>query len=168
MTDHSSDIVTSVFKTTSGEYLYTLLSIWIPRHGWPLALTPIAFVVLAATSHDWRFALVALMTIFIIMPMVLSWIYIYYLLTPEARRALLPKRVQITPGESLLLVYEPATADNGTTTFFPPEKIEAQDIKRVMFAKTGVVYLLRAPMIQFIIVPYSVLPAGVTRRELSF
>lgn len=51
--------------------------------------------------------LVALMLLFIVVPMLMSFLYTYYMLTPEARRAVIRKTVEIDEGRSIGLTYLP-------------------------------------------------------------
>ena len=98
-------ITTRVFQITSGQYFSTVLSAWMKSRGWMLLIPVIIFLAIGLIHNDERWYLVALMVVFIIGPMVMSMIYTSYMLTPEVRRAVLPKRVIITPGESLRLEY---------------------------------------------------------------
>ncbi len=86
-------IKTSPFVTTSGDYLSTLMKLWIPKYGWTVALPLLVCAVIGATI-DVRFLFIALMLLFIVVPMLMSFLYTYYMLTPEARRAVTRKEVE--------------------------------------------------------------------------
>lgn len=161
----SSTIITSVFKTGSGDYLSTLMGLWLRHYWWIPVLPPAILAGLGAGLHDWRFTLVALMFVFIIVPMGMSWLYTNYMLTSEARQAILPKQVVITKGEGLRLIYEPLV-DEDEQRIVPDEYIAAADVSRTEFGKTAVIYLLRSKRLRFILVPYSALPAGTTSDVL--
>ncbi len=163
-----STVTTAVFKTASGEYLGTLMGMWLRRYWWIPVLPPAILAGLGAALHDWRFTLIALMFVFIIIPMGMSWLYTNYMLTPDARQAILPKRVEIDKGKGLRLIYEPQPPvdDGDEPRQIPDEFVKASDVSRTDFGKTAVIYLLRTRGIRFILVPYSSLPDGVTRDSL--
>lgn len=181
MTTPDTPVTTEVFTTTSGQYLAALMGIWLPRYWWSAILPPLACAALGAVFNDWRFYLVALMLVFIVIPMGMSFLYTYYLLTPEARRAILPKRVTIEPGECITLTYEPVKdrwryddekgdSDDGDKDNNPPvpepERMDWKMVKGVKFASTYCLYILDTPRLQFIMVPYSAMPQGVSRQAL--
>lgn len=173
MTDRTapSGVTTEVFTSTSGQYFCGVLSLWLPRYWWTI-VTPIALTgALGVALDDWRFVLIALMLIFIAAPMLISFLYTYYMLTPEARMAIRPKSVEIQPGRGLTLLYEPyKTAGDGEEeeNELPreAERIDVEMIREVKFSSTNIVYILNTPRLQFILVPYAALPQGVTREEL--
>ncbi|WP_302321328.1 hypothetical protein, partial [uncultured Duncaniella sp.] len=100
--------VTKPFRTVSGDYFSVLLGAWIPRYGW-LMLLPVAFfVTLGYMLQDERWLITALILTFIVAPMVMSFLYTYYMLTPEARRTILNKRVEIAEGKYIRLTYLPS------------------------------------------------------------
>ena len=98
-------VTTHPFQITSGQYFSTVLGAWMKSRGWVILLPVILFLAIGLARGDERWYIVALMVVFIIGPMVMSMIYTSYMLTPEVRCAVLPKRVTITPGESLRLEY---------------------------------------------------------------
>ncbi len=160
---------TAPFVTTSGTYLSTLISLWFPRHGWKV-LIPIFLLALAGVLlPDARLILVALMLLFIIVPMGMSFLYPYYMLTPEARRAILRKQVIVDPGVSLTLHYLPDEKPEEREEYveepkaFPvpeDETISWSNIRKVKYTSTACVYILDTRRLQFIIIPYSAIPKG--------
>ena len=163
---------TAPFTTTSGRYLSTLIGLWLPRHGWKIALPLIAVAAAGIILPDARLILVALMLLFIVMPMGMSFLYTYYMLTPEARRAILPKQVMIAPGEYIRLHYLPSekpetektdeTDGTAIDTFPVPadETIPWTDIRRVKLTSSAIVYILNTKRLQFILIPSSAIPKG--------
>ncbi len=164
---------TAAFKLTSGSYLSTLISLWLPRHGWKVAVPFAAVAAAGIIIPDERLILVALMLLFIVIPMGMSFLYTYYMLTPEARRAVLRKRVTIDPGRSLTLHYEEdeeareaREAREGREAKEVKEVKEAKEvidwgmIRRVRFTSSACVYILATDRLQFIAVPYEVIPKG--------
>lgn len=169
-------ITTRVFQITSGQFFATVLSAWMKSRGWMLLIPVIAFLTLGLMRNDERWYIVALMVVFIIGPMVMSMIYTSYMLTPEVRRAVLPKRVIINPGESLRLEYvsrrelagdsdENSDGFDGKSSHqndreekLPePEVIPWSEIAGESSTATHKVYRLKGRL-QFILIPWSAYP----------
>jgi len=167
----SDVMLTEPFRTTSGDYFAVLLSEWLPRYGWTLFIPILATAGFGCLRHDERWLIVALMLVFIVAPMVMSFLYTYYMLAPEARRAVLYKRVEIAHGRYLRLIYEhPAAADNeqGKDTpqnltenrcdyapLPPAETIAWSDVSHIRRTSRFQVYFLRGERMQFILIPHS-------------
>lgn len=172
---------TQAFSTTSGDYLSVLMHLWLPRYGWTLLL-PILLCTAVGFIFDERFLLIALMFVFIVVPMLMSFLYTYYMLTPEARRAVIRKRVEIDDNRSLRLVYLPEEKEEGTErgkpaserTLLPiasdkecaplpplpvpdPETIPCTDIIAVKSTSRFRVYLLKGPRLNFVLIPWEAL-----------
>lgn len=173
---------TSTFSTSSGDYLSVLLMLWLPRYGWTVILPVIAFAIIGV-FFDERFLLVALMLVFIVIPMLMSFLYTYYMLTPEARRTVLRKEVIIDEGKSLKLLYlssenlqDEIKSDSchnrellpvgsvkqrvhktDVSHVPPPEIIPWSDIKFIRYTSRFRVYVTHGPRLMFILVPHSAL-----------
>lgn len=145
-------------------------------HGWLLLIPVIAFIALGLVRDDARWYIMALMLVFIIGPMAMSMIYTSYMLTPEVRRAVLPKRIIITPGESLRLEYvsrrelaiengedkdvtdEKLSPQNENIEKLPePEEIAWSEIANESSTSTHKVYRLKGRL-QFILIPWTAYP----------
>lgn len=178
---------TTPFVTASGDYLSVLMSLWLPRYGWTI-LIPLIVCAAIGVVIDERFLLIALMLLFIVVPMLMSFLYTYYMLTPEARRAVLRKEVEIRDGESLRLIYLPREKTTGgdeksasRRMLLPiareeerdepeikeivpgPELIPWSDILRVKYTARFRVYILRGPRLNFLLIPHTSIP----REELN-
>lgn len=168
---------TNPFVTTSGDYLSVLLSLWLPRYGW-IVITPILVCGVLGAVFDERLMLVALMLLFIVVPMLMSFLYTYYMLTPEARRAVIRKTVEIDEGRSIRLTYLPdekredaknrskrmllpIAKDEEAEPQMPelpipdPEKIDWSDVIGVKYTSRFTVYLLRGVRLTFLLIPHS-------------
>ena len=168
---------TNPFVTTSGDYLSVLLSLWLPRYGW-LVITPILVCGVLGAVFDERLMLVALMLLFIVVPMLMSFLYTYYMLTPEARRAVIRKTVEIDEGRSIRLTYLPdekredaknrskrmllpIAKDEEAEPQMPalpvpdPEKIDWSEVIGVKYTSRFTVYLLRGVRLTFLLIPHS-------------
>ncbi|MDE5827122.1 MAG: hypothetical protein K2H57_06100 [Duncaniella sp.] len=172
---------TRPFVTTSGDYLSVLISLWLPRYGWTILL-PIVLCAVCGFMFDERLLLVALMLLFIVVPMLMSFLYTYYMLAPEARRAVVRKEIEITEGESIRLIYLPSEEpeddrrgrsrrmelpvgnrkeDEKPLPPLPvpaPETIGWDDVTGVKYTSRFTVYLLRGPRLNFLLIPHSAMP----------
>lgn len=74
------------------------------------AVIPMGALAVALLTGDLRWALVALMLLFVVMPMALLLVYFSYVLRPDVARAVLPHRLTIEPGRSVTIEYLPDEA----------------------------------------------------------
>lgn len=170
------------FTTTSGDYLSVLISLWLPRYGWTIVV-PLLVCAVVGFLFDARFLFIALMLLFIVVPMLMSFLYTYYMLTPEARRSVLRKEVEISEGESLRLVYLPKEEselekekDKSRRMLLPiadkedreeerreeplpdPETIGWSEVLGVKYTSRFTVYLLKGEWLTFLLIPHSAMP----------
>ncbi len=176
-------LLTAPFSTRPGDYLSVLLSLWLPRYGW-MVLSPILLCVVVGCVIDVRFVLIAVMLVFIVIPMLSSFLYPYYMLTPEARRAVLRKQVLISEGNSLMLIYLPEDSPSESrdeleaedccspqseenagesrhnrealpqSPLPPSEEIPWSEIKSVKISSRYRVYILATKRLSFILIPH--------------
>ena len=68
---------TEIFKVSPSIYMRTLMTMWIKRNWWAIAL-PVAACIALALTVDVKFVYVALMMVFVVIPpiMMLSLIHI--------------------------------------------------------------------------------------------
>lgn len=149
-------MITEPFTTTSGDYMKVLLALWLPRYGWCLPVLLAIFTGIGIALGDVRYLIIALMILFVVCPMVMSMFYIYYMLTPEARRAVLRKQVEIAENDRLTLTYLPVDEDDDRR-LPPSETIPWSEIKTILRIGAFRVYILRSPRLSFILIPYSVI-----------
>lgn len=143
---------TERFTTSPAVYLRCLLGMWFKHYGLWVALPLMAAAILGLTA-DLRFLIVMLMMIFLMLPMLLSYIYFYYMLAPEARRAILPMEVTLRHDGSLLIIYQPDDTDNPHSVPHPPETISAEAIRRVTKWRDYRALILQGPRLNFILIP---------------
>lgn len=148
--------MTHPFNTTSGDYFKIILLIWSVRYGWML-LIPLMVMTIIGITSDVRWLIVALCVLFIIMPMVMAMVYFYYLLTPEARRSVTPKRVEITPSKHIYIEYV-TISDENEVTVTDTETISADRILSVYKIGRFTVYLLKSDKISVLLIPNSTHP----------
>ena len=78
----------------SGLYMRRLCLLFIADY-WLWLVLPVALCAILALWVDVRFVIVAMMVLFIILPMVLALLYFYYGLSPEARWSIMDKIVTL-------------------------------------------------------------------------
>ena len=78
----------------SGLYMRRLCLLFIADY-WLWLVLPVALCAVLALWVDVRFVIVAMMVLFIILPMVLALLYFYYGLSPEARWSIMDKIVTL-------------------------------------------------------------------------
>lgn len=95
---------------TTGEYTppraaYTRAAITgtLARLWWIIAIPAAAAAIVAVSDIRWAF--VALIWIFLVAPLIVANSYISRLLTPAARRAVMPQRAVISPGRGITIMY---------------------------------------------------------------
>lgn len=81
-------------NVTAGKYMRQLCAMFLADY-WLWMVLPIAVCAVLAIWVDVRFVIVAMMVLFIVMPMVLALLYFYYGLSPEARWSIMDKAVTI-------------------------------------------------------------------------
>lgn len=82
-----------------------LLADFCVRRRWLTLYPVIAFVVLAAVLKDLRWAIVAFMWLCVILPGILANVALFAVLSPDYRRAVLPRRVTLDKGPILKIEY---------------------------------------------------------------
>ena len=81
-------------SVTAGKYMRQLCTMFLADY-WLWMVLPIAVCAVLAIWVDVRFVIVAMMILFIVLPMVLALLYFYYGLSPEARWSIMDKTVTI-------------------------------------------------------------------------
>ncbi len=82
-------------SVTSGTYMRHLCLMFLADN-WLWMVLPVALCGVLAVWIDVRFVIVALMVLFVVLPMVLALLYFYYGFSPEARWSIMEKSVTIT------------------------------------------------------------------------
>ena len=101
---------------------------------WLWMLAPVAVCGILAVWVDVRFVIVAMMVLFLVLPMVLALLYFYYGLSPEARWSIMEKSVTLN--------------EEGMTLDFVDERMKKHVIRwddvRYIIEKDDVVTLMLA------------------------
>ena len=146
-------------KVTSGCYMRHLCYMFLADN-WLWMLLPVALCGAMAIFIDVRFVIVAMMVLFIIMPMVLALLFFYYGLSPEARWSIMEKT---------------ATIDNdGITLSFADERmkkhvIPAEDVLQIIEKNDVLILMLRGKRYTCLMLPSSAIDPNVTQslRQLA-
>ena len=96
---------TSEFSMPINMYVKMIILSLLMRWFWLLA-SPIVLCVILAIFVSYKFVLVALMILFLILPFVLMMVYFYYSSTQEAQISILKKRMEITH-EGIRVYFSP-------------------------------------------------------------
>ena len=101
-------------RVTSGQYMRHLFAMFLADY-WLWMAMPLAVCAILAIWIDVRFIIVAMMVLFIIMPMLLALLYFYYGFSPEARWSIMEKTVTLD--------------ENGITLDFTDERMKKHAIR---------------------------------------
>ena len=139
---------------TAGSYMRELCLMFLADN-WLWLVMPVAVCVVLAIWVDVRFAIVAMMVLFIVLPMVLALLYFYYGLSQEARWSIMDKSVTI--------------GDAGITLEFTDERMKThvipRDNVRHIIEKDDVVMLmLDGKRYTCLMLPASVVDPDVAQR----
>ncbi len=87
-------ITTEPCRVDAGTYMRHLCAMFVADK-WLWMVAPVAVCGMLAIGLDVRFIIVALMVLFVVLPMILSLLYFYYGFSPEARWSIMEKTVTI-------------------------------------------------------------------------
>lgn len=143
-------MTTEVYKMGAHSLATYIMKQWIKRNWWIIAIPP-AICIALAIAVDIKFAFIALIMVFIMLPPAMITVYFYHALAPEARMTILPHRVTMTD-DGLTISYEP-----------PAEDIPARDDdfigwSRIKATKTGmeqIAYRLDSGKYCMVLIPRS-------------
>ena len=139
---------------TAGSYMRELCLMFLADN-WLWLVLPVAVCAVLAIWVDVRFVIVAMMALFIVLPMVLALLYFYYGLSQEARWSIMDKSVTI--------------GDAGITLEFTDERMKThvipRDNVRHIIEKDDVVMLmLDGKRYTCLMLPASVVDPDVAQR----
>lgn len=146
-----SERESDVFKTSPAEYMKQVIRqklLWLTVMSAAIAAT--AFIL---SFHDLKWAFVGLIFIFLIVPMMMFNAYFFYLLTPEAVRAVGMKSVTILDNGNLLIRYFKRNDDGEIEFSGNSETIVKENIKRIDSGDKNIMIYLVSSRPGFIIIP---------------
>lgn len=136
---------------------------WFKTYGLWVALPVAVTAATGVATADIRWVMVTMMLLLVMFPMLMSWIYIYYMITPEARYLVLLKQVELT-GNTLRVDYLPDDryaddADYPGPSPFPTLAPETFTVKRLVKWHGHLAVVIDAPRLSFVLVPLGALAA---------
>lgn len=139
-------MVIDEFKISPKDYQKILFGRFVSR--WWLVLALIIGMISLLSVFNINFIYVALMVIFIIIPMIVTYLYFYYGLIPESRSAILEKTAELTD-EGIVYLYKQKDKPDRTELF------EWSSIKSVEAGKKWLLLIFRKSNYMFLCIPYS-------------
>ena len=126
---------------------------------WLWMVLPVAVCGMLAIFIDVRFIIVALMILFVILPMLLALLYFYYGLSPEARWSIMEKTATID--------------DSGISLVFADERmkkhvIPQDDVRSIIEKDDALIIMLRGKRYTCLMLPASAVDPDVTQVLRQF
>ena len=153
-------IESTIFRISPTTYLQATAGSLMPRL-WLFAGLPLLACLIAAIWEP-RMLLIALILLFLIIPMAVFHIYFSRLLTEEARFAVTPKHVTVSPDGTITVTFHGADEEN---TPEGSETIPATDITTWRITRKHII----APVIgrkNPLIVPLEALPSDIDPHKM--
>ena len=121
---------------------------------WLWMVLPVAVCGMLAIFIDVRFIIVAMMILFIVMPMLLALLYFYYGLSPEARWSIMEKTATID--------------DSGITLDFADDRMKKHvilrdDVRSIIEKDDALIIMLRGKRYTCLMLPASAVDPNVTQ-----
>lgn len=126
---------------------------------WLWMVLPVAVCGILAIFIDVRFVIVALMVLFIILPMVLALLFFYYGLSPEARWSIMEKCVHID---------EKAITLDFTDERMKKHVIQRDDVRYIIEKDDVLMLMLNGKRYTCLMLPASVINPNVTQMLRKF
>ena len=145
-------------SVTSGCYMKHLCSMFLADN-WLWMVLPVAVCGMLAIFIDVRFIIVALMILFVVLPMLLALLYFYYGLSPEARWSIMEKTATID--------------DSGITLDFADERMKKHvilwdDVRSIIEKDDALIIMLRGKRYTCLMLPASAVDPNVTQVLRQF
>ena len=145
-------------SVSSGTYMRHLCAMFLADN-WLWMVAPVALCGVLALWIDVRFVIVALMVLFIALPMVLALLFFYYGLSPEARWSIMEKTVEI--------------GDGGMSLAFTDERMKTHvipwdDVRSIIEKDDVLMLMLRGKRYTCLMLPTSVVNPDVTQAFRQF
>ena len=143
---------------TAGDYMRNLGALFLADN-WLWMVMPLAVCGVLAYWLDVRFIIVALMLLFVVLPMILALLYIYYGISPEAQWSIMEKTATLD--------------DEGITLTFTDERMKTHvihwdDVRYIIEQKDVVMLMLKAKRYRCLMFPASVVNPDVAQAFRQF
>lgn len=152
-------MTTEPCSVISGTYMRHLCTMFLADN-WLWMVLPVALCAVLAVWFDVRFVIVALMVLFVVMPMILALLYFYYGFSPEARWSIMEKTVSID---------DTALTLNFTDERMKKHVIRGEDVLNIIVKDDVVMLMLRGKRYTCLMLPASVVDPDVAQalRQLA-
>jgi len=130
------------------------LSLIFLADNWLWLVLPVAICGVLAVWIDVRFVIVALMALFVVLPMILALLYFYYGFSPEARWSIMEKSVDVS-SEGLTLTF--------TDERMKKHVIPAGDVLDIIEKDDALLLMLKGRRYTCLMLPASVVDPDVAK-----
>ena len=154
-------MTTKAFKISTAKYILLIVGLLFRRWAWIFAIPFVVAIVLSFS--DLRFLIVALMILFVVVPLSLMFIYIYFGLTPQARFSILEKTLDIN--KSYFSAEFKSISEDCPTP--PSVRLKLSRITDVSFRKDCYVITIDNSRYRPIVIPYNAFSSPDDLREFS-
>lgn len=146
-------------SVTAGTYMRHLCLMFLADN-WLWMVAPVALCAVLAIWIDVRFVIVALMVLFVVLPMILALLYFYYGFSPEARWSIMEKTASID-SEGLTL--------NFTDERMKTHVIRGEDVRYIIEKDDALMLMLKGKRYTCLMLPASVVDPDVAQalRQLT-
>ncbi len=145
-------------SVTAGTYMRHLCMMFLADN-WLWMVAPIAVCAVLAVWIDVRFVIVALMVLFVVMPMLLALLYFYYGFSPEARWSIMEKSATVD-GQSITLHF--------TDERMKTHVIQWGDVRTIIEKDDALLLMLKGKRYTCLMLPMSVINPDVTKALRQF
>jgi len=146
----ASVIRTQIFRTGPMSYITVAAELWLGRYWWLLAIPVVACMALGMAVNP-AFLFVGFMLAMVCAPMILMFLFYAHALTPEARIAVLPHSVGVSPAGGVSVEFAP----DGMAEPPAPVSIPLSEVTGVEYSGSHLMIHLSGRRYRFLIVPYS-------------
>ncbi len=145
-------------SVTSSGYMRRLCYMFL-ADSWLWLILPVAVCGILAIFIDVRFVIVAMMVLFIVLPMILALLYFYYGLSPEARWSIMEKTAVIN--------------DEGITLNFVDERMRTHvirwnDVRSIIEEEDVLLLMLRGKRYTCLMLPSSAIDPDIAQALRQF
>ncbi len=145
-------------SVTAGTYMRHLCMMFLADN-WLWMVAPVAVCAVLAVWIDVRFVIVALMVLFVVMPMLLALLYFYYGFSPEARWSIMEKSATVD-GQSITLHF--------TDERMKTHVIQWGDVRTIIEKDDALLLMLKGKRYTCLMLPMSVVNPDVTKALRQF
>jgi len=145
-------------SVTAGTYMRHLCMMFLADN-WLWMVAPVAVCAVLAVWIDVRFVIVALMVLFVVMPMLLALLYFYYGFSPEARWSIMEKSATVD-GQSITLHF--------TDERMKTHVIQWGDVRTIIEKDDALLLMLKSKRYTCLMLPMSVINPDVTKALRQF